>query len=389
MRSWNRALRLLPVLVVIVTLVSCTSDQGGISETTTETTGNGILYEGARLLVGNGTVIEDSAFLVEGDTIATVGRKGELSVAPGGARVDLAGKTVMPTLNSAHAHLGYERFVSRTVENYTRENVISHLNRYAFYGVGAVLSAGTDPIDFALQLQRDQEAGVVGGARFVYAAGMGPVGGGPGSMFPLVQATGAVYQIKDEEDARKTVQEVTTKGATLIKIWVDDRRGAQPKMQPAVYRAIIDEAHKQAARVFAHPSNGDDAKELLRAGVDGFAHMRQVDDAFVELAKERNVFIAPAVWSPQPGPRPWFDDPFLQDTFSPAVAAQVNDRLGEALSAVAQPRTPPLARHARRRSRSSPTPGCASCSGLTPAPSGIGSSAIPIISSSKSGFAWA
>lgn len=304
------------------------------------------LFEGARLLVGDGSTIDDSAFLVENNTIAKVGRKGELSVPDGVTRVDLSGKTVMPALISAHAHLGYEKFVNRSAENYNRESLVDHLNRYAYYGVGAVLSLGTDPIDLALQLQRDSQAGQTGGARYVYAAGMGPTGGGPGSLLPLVRATGAVYQVANEEEARKTVREVTAKGAKLVKIWVDDRGGTQPKLQPAVYRAIIDEAHKNGARVIAHP--GTESKALLRAGVDGLAHMQDVDDEFVMLTKERNVFVTPNVWAPPPGPKPWFEDPFLQDTFSPSVASQVNQRLGESLSTI-NPAASRAAREQRAR----------------------------------------
>ena len=67
-------------------------------------------------------------------------------------------------------------------------------------------------------------------------------------------------------------------GVTLVKIWVDGRAGSVPKIRPDVYRAIIDEAHANAMRVVAHLGRTDalaDAKDLLRAGIDGFAHTRQ------------------------------------------------------------------------------------------------------------------
>ena len=65
-------------------------------------------------------------------------------------RVDLAGRTLMPAMIDAHAHLGYEGYTSWRGENYTRENVVDHLNRYAYYGFGAVFSTGTDPDDEAI-----------------------------------------------------------------------------------------------------------------------------------------------------------------------------------------------------------------------------------------------
>ena len=105
-----------------------------------------VLFEGARLLVGDGSdPVENSAFVVEGDRIIPVGRQGEFAAAPAGAaRVDLTGKTVMPALVSTHVHVGLLNGMSFTPDNYTRDMLIDHLKRYAYYGVGTVLTAGTD-----------------------------------------------------------------------------------------------------------------------------------------------------------------------------------------------------------------------------------------------------
>src|SRR5262245_62515957 len=65
------------------------------------------LFEGARLITGDGGVIADSAFIVAGNQIREVGRKGELALPQGATRVDLTGKTVMPALIDAHVHLDY------------------------------------------------------------------------------------------------------------------------------------------------------------------------------------------------------------------------------------------------------------------------------------------
>ena len=83
----------------------------------------------------------------------------------------------------------------------------------------------------------------------------------------------------------------------IVKIWVDDRHGTVKKLPPPMYRAIIDEAHTHNLRVVAHIFDLADAKELLRAGIDGFAHGvrdRDVDDEFIALIKQRpNVFVIP------------------------------------------------------------------------------------------------
>ena len=55
--------------------------------------------------------------------------------------------SVMPTMNNVHIHIGYEGYVSWSVENHTRENVLDHLEREAFYGIGTAMTMGDQPAD--------------------------------------------------------------------------------------------------------------------------------------------------------------------------------------------------------------------------------------------------
>ena len=120
---------------------------------------NATLFEGARLIAGEEIApIENSAFLIEGDTVTRVGRKGEVPLPDGATRVDLTGKTVMPAIINAHGHMGYRKGASFAVENYTRENIIDHLERLAYHGVAAVMSMGAErELGYAL---RDELQGV-------------------------------------------------------------------------------------------------------------------------------------------------------------------------------------------------------------------------------------
>jgi len=101
------------------------------------------LFEGARLIVGDGRTVENGAVLVEGDTITRVGAKGNVAAPKNAMRVDLAGKTIMPGVVLAHGHIGYLKGTTFARENYTRDNLIDHLNRYLYYGVVAMMSTGT------------------------------------------------------------------------------------------------------------------------------------------------------------------------------------------------------------------------------------------------------
>jgi imidazolonepropionase-like amidohydrolase len=122
----------------------------------------------------------------------------------------------------------------------------------------------------------------------------------------------------------------------MIKIWVDDRNGTVEKLKPNLYRAIIEEAHKHNIHVLAHIVDLADVKDLLRAGVDGLAHMirdRDIDDDLLALLKARpNVFFEQTLWGERRAlyaSRPaWLDEPLLRETFS----SKEIELLGEELS---------------------------------------------------------
>ena len=280
------------------------------------------LFTGARLIAdGDKPPIEDSAFLVEGDKIARVGKRSDVKAPAGALRIDLSGKTVMPALVNAHGHVGFQKNVSFDKANYTRENIINQLKQYAYYGVGAVMTAGTDAGDVGYRL-RDQP---VPGAALLRTAGRGFAmpNAGPGG----VAMRDAAYGVTTEEGARKNVREIAAQKPDLIKIWVDDRGGSVQKLTPTLYRAIIDEAHRHKIRVMAHVFYLNDARDLVEAGVDGFLHSvrdAEMDDALVARIKQKNVFITPNLSISGRGigaQPPWFDDPILAEVFSPAAIA--------------------------------------------------------------------
>jgi imidazolonepropionase-like amidohydrolase len=109
--------------------------------------------------------------------------------------------------------------------------------------------------------------------------------------------TKAPYWIDTEADGRKAVQELAAHKVDIVKVWIDDRDGKYQKLTPALYGAVIDEAHKNGLRVTAHIFNLEDAKGALRAGVDAFAHSvrdRDVDDEFMALVKQHpNLVVNP------------------------------------------------------------------------------------------------
>ena len=280
-------------------------------------TSSSVLFERARLITGDGSApIEDSAFIVENDRFVRIGRRGAVEVPPGAMRVDLSGKTVMPTLIEMHAHLGYWRGWETSASYFTREQLLDDLQRLAYYGVGAVLSLGADRREIAYALRDEWRASPPpNAARYLTA--------GPGLALPKAGPAGvlseAVYSVTNESEARMAVRALAkNKVDRWIKIWHDSRRGLLP---PPVFKAIIDEAHRHQLRVAAHVHELEDFKDLLRAGIDGFAHptwrqtsVEPVDDELVALFRQRpDVFIGTSFWTPRNqiyGSRPyWIDEP--------------------------------------------------------------------------------
>ena len=120
---------------------------------------------------------------------------------------------------------------------------------------------------------------------------------GRGITAPEPGRTTAPYWVTTTTEARKAVHEDAAKRVDIIKIWVDDRMGTVKKLSPEIYRAVIDEAHKNGLRVIAHIYTLEDAKGTLRAGLDAFAHGvrdKDLDDEFITLVKQhQNLVLGP------------------------------------------------------------------------------------------------
>ena len=260
------------LLIVLFSVAACSTPETDQAPGVTGVT----VFEGARLIVGDGGVpIENGTFMVDGTRFVQVGRAGDVEVPAGAARVDLTGRTVIPAIIDTHTHLSD-----------TREALVEDLQRRAYYGVGVVMSLGRDAGDLPFQVREET---IPDAARF-RTAGVGITAPEPGR-------TELPYWVTSEEEARKAVQELAARKPDLVKIWVETWNDQYEKLPPELYGAIIDEAHQQGLRVTAHIRWLEDAKGLLRAGVDGFAHGvrdMDIDEEFVALFEERpNVVLVP------------------------------------------------------------------------------------------------
>ena len=261
-----------------------------------------VAFEGARLIVGDGTVIDDAVFVVDDGLFTQVGAQGAVEIPDGAARMDLGGKTVMPAIVNAHLHLDPERDA--------RTELLQHM---AYYGASLVVSLGHDEGDTPFEM-RDES--VPDGARSQTA--------GRGITTPEPGRSEVPHWVTTEEEARAAVRELAAQQVDIVKIWVDDRGGQYERLSPELYGTVIDEAHANNLRVTAHVFRLEDAKGLLSAGIDAFAHGirdMDIDDELVELWRERpDVVLVPNL--PGPGVVEEFD--WLSGTVPAERIAEMN-----------------------------------------------------------------
>ncbi|WP_261566556.1 amidohydrolase family protein [Frankia gtarii] len=288
------------------------------------------LLQGARVLVGDGrTVIDDAVILVRDGLIAEIGPAGSVAAPAEAERVDLRGKTVMPTIVNPHGHIGYLKGAVASKENYSRENVLDHLRRLAYYGVSVFQSLGTDREDIEITLRDEQRAGTLTDPELalLLTASRGLVAPTPGKENGgAFFAPDAILEAGTADEARALVRAVAAKNPDAIKFWVDDRGGTKAKFGPEVYSAIIDEGHRLGHIVIAHIFELADAKGVVRAGVDAIAHLVRApgpDAELIKLMKDHDVaaFTSMGIQKGLPDIADWIDEPALAETVTAEARA--------------------------------------------------------------------
>jgi imidazolonepropionase-like amidohydrolase len=280
-----------------------------------------VAFTHVRLIDGYGRPPFDNATLVfqDGRIVAV-----NAGVPKAAQVIDGTGKTIIPGLISAHIHLGLVKGIKVESANYTRENIAAQLAQYARYGVTSVCSLGVNK-DLIYDIRKENPRVLTVGR------GIGVPNGAP----PMKVDDDQVYRPKTAEEARGYVQQEASHHPDVIKIWVDDLGGTAPKMDPEIYKAVIDEAHKLHLRVAAHVYYLADANALLEAGLDIIAHSvrdQPVDWALISKLKRRSIPYIPTleldesffIYADKPE---LLQDPFLARGLSPELRNQLADPL--------------------------------------------------------------
>lgn len=234
-------------------------------------------------------------------------------------RINMNGKTVMPLLINAHGHLGLIKGNTASANNYSEENVKRQLEQYLHYGIGAVLSMGTDqPLIWPLR-DSSQKGTIPGATIYTAGYGFGANGGVPPGAFGKY-----IQRPLTPEAATAAMEQLAALHPDFVKIWVD----GNPKVTPDIYKAIIETAHAHHIKVAAHVYYLEDARDLVATGIDLLAHSirdQVVDDAFIQLMKEKGTYYIPTLSLDRYNfaygitPPDWINDPFFIQSLEPGV----------------------------------------------------------------------
>jgi imidazolonepropionase-like amidohydrolase len=286
---------MLPLLALATNLSLSGAPAPFVAPIAAQSPGGGVVaLTGARLIDGTGgPPIAAAAIVISNGRIDAAGPLSAVTIPARAQRVDVTGKTIIPGLINAHGHLN-----AVPSGGDARDRLRRQLRVYADYGITTVVVLGTDDIEAAVALRDEQESGPVDRAR-IYAAAP------------------SLRDVKTAEEVRRIVNRYADLKADIVKFHI---MGSPTDMTPAVYGALIGEAHKRGLRAAAHLFYLKDAHGLVAAGVDVIAHSvrdQNVDASLIAAIKQRNVGYTPTltrdlaqfVYETRPA---FFDDPFFK-----------------------------------------------------------------------------
>ena len=258
--------------------------------------GNVVAFTGATVIDGTGAApIAGATIVVSDGRIQAVGRN--MTVPAGATRVDMTGKFITPGLVNAHGHLQAD-----SSKRPARDRLTAQLRMYADYGITTVQVLGLplDDVPDGIKLRDESRPGA----------------GGSLDRARVLIAAASLRNLKTEQEARDWANKYADLKVDIIKMHIT---GSPMDMTPAVYGALIDQAHKRGIRAAAHMLYLKDAKGLLDQGIDVLAHSirdQPVDQSTIAAIKARDVEYIPTLTRDiaqfiYEGTPPYFADAFF------------------------------------------------------------------------------
>ena len=251
----------------------------------------------ARVVVGDGRVLEKASVLVEGERIVKVAAKnGALPKAA--ERISLEGFTLMPGFIDAHIHICMDGSAD-PITGGLRESTVATTLKAAEFARATLMAGvttvrdmgGKDGVD--LGLKQAIAAGLVPGPRMRVSGRLICMTGGHG------------WQVGREangpDEVRRAAREQIKAGADIVKLMATGGV-LTPAVEPGSeqlteeeLRAGVEEAHKAGRRTATHAMGTRGILNALKAGIDSIEHGVYLDEETVALMKQRGVALVPTI----------------------------------------------------------------------------------------------
>lgn len=263
----------------------------------------------ARLVVGDGTVLDNPVVLIRGDRIAEVGPAARVRVPAGATVIDLHGHTLLPGFMDCHTHL--TSIDSDGGDLAAIKETGAHSGIWAAVNARKTLDAGFTVVREAGALHYADVAakeavnrGIIPGPR-IYAAGpaLGILGGHAdvNGYSPDVHLPGTGVIVNGVDEVRQMVRRHAKYGTDHIKIVATGgilSQGDAPtasQFSEAELREAVSEAKRLGRKVMAHAHGGAGLTAAVEAGVASIEHGSLVDDAQGALMKQRGTYLVPTL----------------------------------------------------------------------------------------------
>jgi imidazolonepropionase-like amidohydrolase len=232
-----------------------------------------IVVHADRMLDGKGGGVRDATVTIEGSKIIKIGGKAK-------ADYDLKGMTLMPGWIDTHTHPNWH--FDENGRFHTGREEPEQLMRYTAENAKATLMAGFTTIQcLGARVEGPLRDSINKGER------EGP---------RILTSLGSLNERSgDPEKIRETVRQFKKDGADVIKLFATAsiRDGGAQTMTTEQINATCGEAKAQGLRAAVHAHATDGARAAILAGCTSIEHGTMVDDATLDLMREKGVFFDP------------------------------------------------------------------------------------------------
>jgi imidazolonepropionase-like amidohydrolase len=298
---------------------------------------------GGRLFDGTGAPVRDAAVLVEDGRITAVA--GPRDGVPDGATViELGGRTLLPGLIDAHAHVkvtppipdpGAEMLLPGTEAHFLAADLRETLRR----GITTVRDVGSFG-DLVFHARQGMRYGAFRGPRLL-ACGRIVSATAPGGRF----FDGMYREADGPDDIRRAVREQLRRGADFIKVMTTGARSVEledpdpAQLTRAEIATLVEESHRQGYRVAAHAEGIAGTAIAIEEGIDTIEHgmyLCQRPDLLERMAATGQVLVPTlscfygVAGIGEPTPETWAPEPSAPETWSPLLVELAHHNLEQA-----------------------------------------------------------